>query len=344
MFEFANLSLPIIQAPMAGGINTPALAAAVANNGGIGSFGFAYSSPDQIAADLQTTQQLTPGPINANFFIFSPVTLPSEAEQQCALNDIRSLMNECDAELTIPQPPYYPDLLAQLEPVWAARPAMLTFHFGLPPEGVIKRAHALGIRVGITATNSQEADAIERAGADFIVAQGIEAGGHRGCFHQAQEDDRLSTLRLTGKLASRGTIPIVAAGAIMTGADIRAVLNNGASAAQLGTAFLCCDESGTNSNYRHFLQTHPERATAFTCAFSGRPARGVQNAFMWGMQGKSILPFPIQNSLTAPLRQWAIKNLNGEYQSLWAGSAYSKIRSMPAAELIRILRMEFLAE
>ncbi|MDP3620860.1 MAG: nitronate monooxygenase [Polynucleobacter sp.] len=344
MVDFAKLPLPIIQAPMAGGINTPELAAAVANNGGVGSFGFAYSKPDQIAADLSATRRLTQGPINANFFVFSPAAMPSETEAQDALNALRSLAIQCDVELALPQLPYYPDLLTQLEPIWAARPAMLTFHFGLPPEGVIKQAHALGICVGMTATNGAEAEAIERAGADFIVAQGIEAGGHRGCFHQDQEDDQLSALELTKVLASRCRIPIVTAGAIMTGADIRAALHHGASAAQLGTAFLCCDEAGTPPSYRNFLLRHPERGAALTRVFSGRSARGVQNAFMLEMGGKTVLPFPIQNTLTAPLRQWAVKNHNGEYQSLWAGSAYSKIRPMPAANLMRRLRAEWMAE
>jgi len=340
VFNFTQLNLPIIQAPMAGGITTPQLVAAVANQGGVGSFGFAYSAPEKIHADLVAAQSLTSGPINANFFVFSPVCLPSDQMQKNAIHALCSLGVDGVQSLTIPAEPFYPNLMEQLEPIWNTRPAILSFHFGLPPDGVITKAHALGIAVGISATSLEEALAIESAHADFIVAQGIEAGGHRGQFDVQAKDEALSTLALTAQLAKHCHIPIVAAGGIMNGADIHAALANGAQAAQMGTAFLCCDESGTPPSYRHYLLHKQDRPTTLTKAFSGRLARGLENTFTRTMQTQTTLPFPIQNTLTGPLRQWASAQNNAEYQSLWAGTAYAQVRSMSTAALVQKLRDE----
>jgi nitronate monooxygenase len=325
---------------MAGGITTPQLVAAVANHGGVGSFGFAYSAPEKIHADLVTAQSLTSGPINANFFVFSQVRLPSEQTQTNAMQALRSLGVDEVQSLTIPAEPFYPDLMEQLEPAWNARPAILSFHFGLPPDGVIAKAHALGIAVGISATSLGEGLAIESAHADFIVAQGIEAGGHRGQFNLQAKDEALSTLELTAQLAKHCRIPIVAAGGIMNGAHIQNALVKGAQAAQMGTAFLCCDESGTPPSYRDYLLHKQDRLTTLTKAFSGRLARGQENTFTRTMQDQTTLPFPIQNTLTGLLRQWALAQNNAEYQSLWAGMAYAQVRSMSTKDLMQQLRNE----
>jgi nitronate monooxygenase len=340
MFNFSQLALPLIQAPMAGGITTPQLVAAVANHGGVGSFGFAYSTPEKIHADLVAAQSLTSGPINANFFVFSPVCLPSDQIQAQAVQALRSLGVDGPQSLTIPAEPFYPNLMEQLEPIWNARPAILSFHFGLPPDGVIAKAHTLGIAVGISATSLEEALAIESAHADFIVAQGIEAGGHRGQFDVQANDERLSALELTAQLAKHCHIPIIAAGGIMNGAHIQNALVKGAHAVQMGTAFLCCDESGTPSSYRHYLLHKQDRPTTLTKAFSGRLARGLENTFTRSMQDQTILPFPIQNTLTGPLRQWASAQNNAEYQSLWAGTAYAQVRSMSTKDVMQQLRNE----
>jgi nitronate monooxygenase len=282
---------------MAGGITTPQLVAAVANQGGVGSFGFAYSTPEKIHADLVAAQSLTSGPINANFFIFGPVRLPSDQMQKNAMQALRSLDVDGVQSLTIPAEPFFPNLMEQLEPIWNARPAILSFHFGLPPIGVIEKAHALGIAVGISATSLEEALAIESAHADFIVAQGIEAGGHRGQFDLQAKDEALSTLALTAQLAKHCHTPIVAAGGIMNGAQIQNALAKGAQAAQLGTAFLCCDESGTPPSYRDYLLHKQDRPTTLTKAFSGRLARGLENTFTRTMQAKTTLPFPYDSGL-----------------------------------------------
>jgi nitronate monooxygenase len=344
VFNFTQLDLPLIQAPMAGGITTPQLVAAAANNGGVGSFGFAYSAPEKIHTDLVMAQSMTSGPINANFFVFSPVCLPSEQIQKNAMQALISLGVGGVQSLALPVEPFYPNLMEQLEPIWKTRPAILSFHFGLPPEGVIEKAHALGIAVGISATSLAEALLIESVNADFIVAQGIEAGGHRGQFDLQAKDEVLNTLKLTTQLAKHCHIPIVAAGGIMNGAHIKNALAKGAQVVQMGTAFLCCDESGTPPSYRHYLIHKQERPTTLTKAFSGRLARGLENTFTRTMQEQTTLPFPIQNTLTGPLRQWAVAQHDAEYQSLWAGTAYAQIRSMSTKDLMQQLRNEIEAQ
>jgi nitronate monooxygenase len=325
---------------MAGGINTPQLASAVANAGGVGSFGFAYSTPQKIGQDLAATKAMTSGAINANFFVFSPVELPDYSAQLKAMEAIKGLPLGGHDAVSIPQAPFFPDLDAQLEPVWEQRPAILSFHFGIPPGRVIAKAHALGMSVGITATCLKEAVAIQSAGADFIVSQGIEAGGHRGIFEPNANDEQIGAVALAELLAKHCSIPIVAAGGVMSGGDIRAVLAAGARAAQLGTAFLCCDESGTPAVHRDYLLNRQDRGTVFTKGFSGRVARGIENEFIRRMADQPTLPFPIQNTLTATLRQWAGKTGDGEYQSLWAGEAYAKVRPMRAGQLMQLLNAE----
>jgi nitronate monooxygenase len=341
VFALKQLSVPVIQAPMAGGICTPEFVAAVSNAGALGSFGFAYSTPEKINSDLTTAKALTDGPINANFFVFSPTELPSSSVQADAVQALQNLPIELDQGVVIPDGPFFPELDVQIEPVWEHRPAVLTFHFGIPSDEILEKARSLGIAVGMTATSLEEALAIERAGADFIVAQGIEAGGHRGTFApNAQQDQRLSAIELTKLLSKQCTTPIVTAGALMNGADIARALAAGATAAQMGTAFLCCDESGASKEHKDFLMHQPQRGSALTKAFSGRLARGIENDFMRLMADQTTLPFPIQNLLTAPLRQWANRTRNGEYQSLWAGTAYADARSMSTTALIETLMHE----
>lgn len=340
MFDFSKLVVPIIQAPMAGGINNPILASEVANAGGVGSFGFAYSTPQKISEDLMATRALTKGPINANYFVFSPVDLPDCSDQESAIEALKNLPIEGEYALSIPRAPFYPDLEGQLKPVWEHCPEILTFHFGIPPLSVIEKAHSLGIVVGITATNMKEALAIERAGADFVVAQGIEAGGHRGIFNINASDEKLSAINLTKLLVKNLSIPVVTAGAIMNGADIAGALKAGAVATQLGTAFLCCEESSASAVYKDYLLNQQSRDSVFTIGFSGRPARGIENEFIRMMKNKSVLPFPIQNTMTAPLRQLAGKINNAEYQSLWAGQDFRRVRVLRVKDLISELNRE----
>ena len=338
--RFPALSCPIVVAPMAGGPSTPALAAAVANAGGLGSLGFAYSTPDRIAADLRAARELTAGPLNANFFVFPPVTALAEHSVARAVTALRSLPGAAGLSAAALTAPVCPELERQLEPVWQLRPAVLTFHFGLPAGAVIERAHALGISVGVTATRRSEALAIAAAGADFIVAQGAEAGGHCGAFEPLDVNAWLPVRELVAELAAEVALPIVAAGGLMDGADIRSVLAQGASAAQLGTAFLTTAESGASAAHRRLLLSEPTRETVITTAFSGRPARGLRNTFTERMANADVLGFPLQNSLTTTIRRAAIERDDGEHQSLWAGVGHARCRAGGAADLVRRLMTE----
>lgn len=333
---------------MAGGVNTPALVAAVSDAGGLGSFGFAYSTQEKIDADLKATKALikkVPNTrINANFFVFKEPIMPAEQEQQQALSDLKDVVDSLGVTVVIPKPPYIPDLQSMLEPIWLHRPEVLTFHFGLPPQEFIEKAHSLGISVGVTATSLEEALMIQSADVDFVVAQGIEAGGHRGIFDPHGVDQQLTIRALVQELDKHLQIPIVAAGGLMDGRDLREIIQAGASAAQMGTAFLVTAEAGTSPAHRHFVLTEPELGTAFTRAFSGRPAQGVKNKYMSLMESKTYLPFPVQNNMTAPMRQWAAQNDQGDYQSLWAGTEYARARAMSVAELMTCLLNEFQAE
>jgi len=325
---------------MAGGPNTPALAAAVSNAGAVGSFGFAYSSPARISEDLNAARSLTKGPLNANFFVFPDVNLPSDCAQACALAALQQLGGAQSIDLGIPKSPFVPDLAHMLEAVWENSPDILTFHFGIPDDSVIRFAQDRGIAVGVSATCVAEAERIAVAGADFIVAQGTEAGGHRGTFEPDGDDEHLACLELVRQIVQSMSLPVVAAGGIMDGKDIHLAIQAGAVAAQCGTAFLACDESGASSAHKEFLQFEGHRGTESTRAFSGRSARGIRNTFIEEMRGQPVLPFPIQNTMTGPLRKRAGEYNDGEHQSLWAGSEYARTRAMPASELVRQLREE----
>ena len=329
---------------MAGGLNTPQLASAVCNAGGAGSFGFAYSTAEKIAQDLLATKALTSGPVNANLFIFQPVQMPSADVVDKAVAALSGFFIQGGYELSIPSAPFFPNLENQLEAIWSEPPAMLTFHFGIPPKGIIEAAHAKGISVGITATSVDEGLAIVRSGADFIVAQGIEAGGHRGTFNAHGDDSELPIEPLVHQLVNQTNCPVVAAGGIMTGQDINRALALGAVAAQMGTGFLCCDEAATPPTYRKMLLNDALKPTQFTRGFSGRWARGISNEFIERMDGRPTLPFPIQNTLTAVIRQAAANSDDSGYQSLWAGRHYAKIRSMSVQALMEVLIQEMQAD
>ncbi len=340
IFDFSRLKLPVIQAPMAGGFNTPELASVVANSGGVGSFGFSFTSPEKIDETLNITKKLTSGFINANFFVFKPVKLPKKKVQEEAIQAIKNLSLNHKYEIKVPKEPFYYDLELQIEATLKNLPSIITFHLGIPSINIIKKIQALGIKVGITATNITEAKSIENVGADFIVAQGIEAGGHRGIFDQDNLDEKITLDNLLIKILENVSLPVVAAGGIMEGKHIKRVTNIGAKAAQLGTAFLTCTEAGTSKIHKHYLLNEQKRKTKITKAFSGRIARGINNKFIEEMIGKTIFPFPIQNSVTTPLRRVAQNKNNGEFINLWAGINFNKVRDLSAKELMKKLANE----
>ena len=339
MLGFSN-PLPIIQAPMAGGITTASLVGAVSEAGGIGSFGFAYSSATEIKKQLQKVRKITKNPINANFFVFPETNKCEDIEFQKAVRSLQDLPINFDRENTPIKPPYNPSLEAQLETIWREKPEVLTFHFGVPDEQIITQAKSLGITVGVTVTNIRNAELVFRAGVDFFIAQGSEAGGHLGYFQAADFDTKMTALKLLELLKQKFNLPIISAGGIMDGCDIRKYLKSGAAGVQMGTAFLCCNEAGTSTTYKKYVLEKKKRPTEFTRSFSGRWARSIQNEFTIHMKDKNILPFPIQNTLTSKLRTIANANKNGEYLSLWAGKEFARARALSVADLLHELSLE----
>lgn len=335
MSAFSIPAIPIIQAPMAGGITTPELVCAVAEAGAVGSFGFAYSTAEKIASDMAQVRAVTTGAINANFFVIEVPPFPEDEVISAAISALSELPLLPPQPYQVPVAPFVPDLAEQLAPIWECPPDYLTFHFGIPEQAIMARARQVGIMVGISATCISEAKAIEKAGADFIIAQGYEAGGHRGTFAaDAPKDETLSTFALTKLLAGATNLPVVSAGGLMNASDITRALEAGANAVQMGTAFLCADEAGTPASYQAALTADTKQPTIMTRAFSGRNARSLYNDFIGQMDGKSYLPFPFQNILTASLRKAASNADNAHYQSLWAGTGYAAIKSAPAADII----------
>jgi nitronate monooxygenase len=350
----SKLRLPVIQAPMAGHGWTSALAGAVANVGCVGSLGFAYSTPPAIEDDLKAARSLAPkGVLHANFFVYKDPPSSAFANEVEATNALKDLpfCKEHNIQFEIPRKPYFPDLMTQLEPIWKFKPQLLSFHFGIPSAEIISQAKRLGILVGITATSVKEMILIHNAGADFVIAQGIEAGGHRGIMDNFTStssstnenelaDENLSLETLIVSIKPHCKLPIIAAGGIMTGYDISRMLNIGVSGVQMGTAFLTCTESGTSPAHRRFL-LEGKKDTTFTKHFSGRKARGLKNEFIEKMLNKPFLPFPVQNFMTGSMRKKAKELNNGEYESMWAGSRYRECRNVSAAELINQLELEY---
>ncbi|MGZ8230160.1 MAG: NAD(P)H-dependent flavin oxidoreductase [Burkholderiales bacterium] len=336
-----GIELPIIQAPMAGGVTTPELVAKVSAAGALGSFGFAYTQPETMQRDVELVRAKTDKPICVNLFASKNVGPIPDGEQRSALEAVAPYFQELG--LKAPRPvrgPYAPDQAAQLDAVAAMRPAVFTFHLGEVAAQRIGAFRAQGIRVGGCATCIAEAKHLEEIGVDFIIAQGAEAGGHRGTYLRDPYDAMTGTFALTRLLVRAVRVPVVAAGGIMDGAGIAAVLALGAQAAQLGTAFVTCTESGASPAHKAAILAAEEDSTLITEKFSGKPARGIVNRYMREMKDAPNLAFPAQNAVTGPLRAAAAKAGKAEYLSLWAGQAVPLARDLGAAELVATLRDE----
>ncbi len=342
--ELLGSELPIIQAPMAGGATTPELVAAVSGAGALGSFGFAYTQPEDMRRAAAAVRAKTKRAFGINLLVAPQPGEIAAASQRDALAAVAPYF----AELGLPAPeplrgPFAPDLQAQLDAVQEIRPAVFTAHIGeLPPER-LKALHAFGIKVGGCATCVEEAKRLETLGFDFVIAQGVEAGGHRGTFLRNPYETLTGTLALTRLIVRAVRVPVVATGGIMDGAGIAAVLALGAQAAQLGTAFVPCKESGSPPPHKEAILGSREDSSLLTEKFSGRIARAVGNRFLREMNGRDApqLAFPAQNSLTAPLRQAAVKaGKGGEFFSAYAGQAAPLARALPAAQLVERLAAE----
>lgn len=322
---------------MAGGGDTPALVSAVCNAGGLGFIGAAYLAPVQIAGAAHAIREQTDEPFGINLFAPSP-------EPELPPNPEAALMKVAPfyAEMGLPPPTlptaggyYFDDQLAAALDCGAA---FLSFTFGLLPESAVLAIKARGMFLMGTATTVEEALALEASGVDAVIAQGSEAGGHRGTFRG--DPYLIGTMALVPQIVDAVKLPVIASGGIMDGRGIKAALALGAVAVQMGTAFLTCDEAGIPEAYKRAILNARESDTRVTRAFSGRPARGIVNRFMNEVGENDILSFPLQNALTRPLRTAAAKQGRTEFLSLWAGQGLRMARRGPAGELVARLLAE----
>jgi nitronate monooxygenase len=339
--EKLGLRLPLIVAPMAGGPTTAELVAACSAAGALGSFGFAYTQPEEMKKQAASVRAKTDRPFGVNLFV-SPQPAPVAAgAQRPALEAVAGYYKELQLPKPEPvSPPYAPDLEAQLAAVEAIKPRVFTVHLDSLSREKVERLKKLGILVGGSATCVAEAKGLESLGFDFVIAQGGEAGGHRGSYLRDAYQSLTGTLALTRIILRAVKLPVVAAGGIMDGEGIAAVLALGAQAAQLGTAFIPCPESGASQVHKDSLLKATEDDTRVTEKFSGKLARGLGNRFMKEMESAPQLVFPAQNSLTGKLRQASAKAGKPDFVAMWAGQAAPLARALPAAELIARLETE----
>ena len=330
-----GIQYPIIQAPMAGGATTPELVAAVSNAGALGSFGAAMSTPTAIRDAITRIRALTDKPFNVNLFVLENPH-PGEAELAEATQRLAPFKQALGLDPAALPPRYCEDNRAQWNVLLEAKPPVVSFAFNLLDAEIIARFRRGGSIVISTATTAAEAKACEAAGVDFVCAQGFEAGGHRGTFLGDFENSAIGVMALVPRMADAVTIPVIAAGGIMDGRGIAAAFALGADAVQLGTAFLTCAESGIHPEYKRSLLSASDASTRLTRTFSGRYARGLVNEFMERMRPheQDVPAYPVQNALTADLRQAAIKQNRMEYYSMWAGQGAGMSRALPAAELV----------
>jgi nitronate monooxygenase len=340
--EKLGLRVPLIQAPMAGGPSSQELVAACSTAGALGCFGFAYTQPADMEKQAAWVRERTQAPFLVNLFT-SPQ--PGEVQdQRAALDAVAHFYAEFGLGTPQPvQPPYAPELEAQLAAVERIRPRAFSSHLADVPAARLRKFQSLGVLVGGAATTIAEAKHLESLGADFVIAQGGEAGGHRGTWLRDPYDALTGTLALTRLIVRAVRVPVIAAGGIMDGAGVAAVLALGAQAAQLGTAFIPCPESGASQVHKEALLAAQEDDTRITEKFSGKPARGLVNRFMREMADKPQLVFPAQNSVTGKLRAASAKAGKADCVALWSGQAAPLARRMPAAELIRTIEQETIA-
>lgn len=342
-----GLRHPIIQAPMAG-ISTPRLAAAVSNAGGLGSLAIGAGTVAQARQMITDTRALTDRPFNVNVFCHAPAA--RDARREAAwLAHLAPLFAELGATPPAALDEIYRTFIGDDEAfalLLELRPAVVSFHFGLPATEKIAALRQAGVYTMATATSVREALLIEQAGIDAIVAQGVEAGGHRGVFDPQAPDERHSTSVLLRLLAGRTALPLVAAGGIMDGQGVRAALDLGAVTTQLGTAFVLCPESSANAGYRANLKSERAASTRLTSVLSGRLARGMVNRLIEHGEAPGSPPpadYPVAYDAAKQLNAAASQHGNSDFAAQWAGQGAPLAREMDAAQLVASLVAEMAA-
>ena len=339
--ERLGLTWPIIQAPMARA-NTPALAAAVSNAGGIGSLGFGTDPVADVETQIVEFGELSGGPLNANFFCH-----PDPGDVELTGREMRARFQRLYfeaglGEVPLPSIPYGTFDASFVEIIEKHRPAVVSFHFGLPANDLLDAVRDTGAMIWSSATTVREAHWLVERGVDAVIAQGTEAGGHRGTFLGADTTEQPGLFALLPQIASTVDVPIIAAGGICDGRTIAAALILGASAVQIGTAFLRCPEAGIHPQHREALAAATDDSTRLTNLFTGRPARGIINNYMNILHDAELLttPYPSQLALFGPLAANASPEEVGDVIPLWSGQSAALTREMPAADLVTTLATE----
>lgn len=334
-----GVELPIIQAPMAG-VQGSALAVAVCNAGGLGSLPCALLSLEAIRKELVAITAQTSKPFNVNFFCHAPPTADAEREASWRAA-LAPYYRELGLDLgavpagagRAPFSPEVADLLSEFQP------SVVSFHFGLPSAKLLERVRGWGGKVLSSATTVEEARWLEARGVDAVIAQGLEAGGHRGMFLSPDLDSQVGTFALLPQVVRAVKCPVIAAGGIADTRGVAAARALGAAGVQIGTAYLLCPEATTSAVHRAALQSEAARITALTNLFTGRPARGIVNRIMreLGTISAAAPEFPLAASAIAPLREKAERQGSGDFSPLWSGQNASGCKEVPSADLTREL-------
>ncbi|MEC6742557.1 nitronate monooxygenase [Pseudomonas qingdaonensis] len=345
ILDLLGIELPIIQAPMAGATG-PAMAIAVSNAGGLGSLPCAMLTPEQIRQEIATFSQASRGPLNLNFFCHRPPATDGERAIRWK-QALKPYYEEVGADFgaTTPVSNRAPFDEAGCALVEDCKPAVVSFHFGLPAPELLARVKASGAKVLSSATTVEEARWLEAHGCDAIIAMGYEAGGHRGMFLSDDLTTQIGTLALVPQVADAVKVPVIAAGGIGDARGVVAAFALGASAVQLGTAYLFCPEAKVSAAHRQALHSAQASDTALTNLFTGRPARGINTRIMRELGPMSPLApaFPLAGGALMPLRAISEPQGNSDFSNLWAGQALRLGQALPAAELTRQLAEKALA-
>lgn len=338
VIKLLEIEHPIIQAPMAGA-SSPQLVASVSNAGALGSFGAAATPPDQLRATIRAIREQTDRSFNINLFCADTENFDRSARPGPKLvGRLQTYHNQYNlGKIPDPEPMFGP-ADAQLEVLCEEAIPVISFHFGID-KATVDRAHQSGAKILCTATTVEEAKILEQAGVDAIIAQGTEAGGHRGTFTIDYQEALIGILALVPQIVDAVSVPVIAAGGIMDARGLVASLALGSSAVQMGTAFLGCTETPIAKTWLESLKSADAEATVVTTAISGKPARGIRNRYIDEIESldEPLLPYPAQYSISRKLRKAAAENDDPSFMSMWAGQGVGLFQEQTASDLVNQL-------
>lgn len=340
--ELLGIPYPILQGPFGGGVSTAKLVAAVSNAGGLGGYGAYQLQPEEIVSVAAQIRSLTDKPFNLNLWVSDADDRAVEPISKSEFADLKNHFQPFFEELNLPIPieppaPRVRKFEKQVEAILQVKPAVFSFIFGIPDGAVLKECRKQGILTSGSATTVDEALALEAAGVDLIVATGFEAGGHRPSFLQSAEDSLTGTFVLVQQIAQVVKTPIIAAGGIANAQGIKAALTLGASAVQIGTAFLVCTETNLTAAHRQAILSPNSKYSTLTKAFTGRLARGTRSRISAATQGGSFLPMPLQGPFLSDLRAAAAAQGKADLLTFWGGQIAPLVKEQSAGELMQSL-------